>query len=105
MRDTSAIDRYRIAGAPSGELNREIPPADAPRRVQNLQHRITVAVTAIEGGAGAAAAQVSERRRMRAHQIGDVNVVADAGAVRRRVVGAVDADLVAAAEHGFARRP
>ena len=45
----------------------------------------------------------SERLAVRAREIADVNVVADAGAVRRRIVGAEDVDLGALAEHRFAR--
>jgi hypothetical protein len=38
----------------------------------------------------AAAAQIRERIAMRAHEIGHVNIISDAGAVRCRVVGAED---------------
>ena len=45
-------------------------------------------VAAVEHLGLAAVAQVAQRRHVRAHEIGDVDVVADAGAVRRRIVGA-----------------
>ena len=40
---------------------------------------------------------------MRARQIADVDVIADAGAVRRRIVGAEHVDLGAPAERGLDR--
>ena len=40
---------------------------------------------------------------MRAHEIADVDIVANAGAIRRRVVGAEDLELGPQAERGFHR--
>ena len=40
---------------------------------------------------------------MRAHEVADVDVVADAGAVGRRVIGAVDVDLRPQPERGLDR--
>ena len=40
---------------------------------------------------------------MRAHEIGDMNIVADAGAVGRRIVGAENLELGAQAERRFDR--
>ncbi len=62
-------------------------------RVDHFEHRIAVAIAAIERRAGAAVAQVIQRGAMGAGQIGDVDVVADAGAVGRRIVGAEDLQL------------
>ena len=77
-------------------------PACAPHRVDHLEHRRAATVAAVERRAGAAAAQIGERRRMRAREIADMDVVADAGAVRRRIVGAEDVDLGPLAERRFA---
>jgi hypothetical protein len=41
----------------------------------------TTPVTAIERDRGATRAQIGQRIGMRAHEIGDVNIVPDAGAV------------------------
>jgi hypothetical protein len=40
---------------------------------------------------------------MRADEIGDVNVVADAGSIRRVVVRAEDGDVIAPSSRGFER--
>ena len=92
----------RIARSPSRHLDREIRPAHLLDRIDHLQHRGPAPVAAIEGRAGAAAPQIVERRRMRLRQIADMDVVADAGAVWRRIVGAEHLDLVALADRRFA---
>jgi len=40
---------------------------------------------------------------MRGNEIGDVNVIPDAGAVRRRIIGAEDIELRSQPERGFDR--
>ena len=60
-------------------------------------------VAAIERCAGAPTAQMIERLDMRAHQIADMDVVADTCTVRSRVVGAEDLHAVAKAEGSLHR--
>src|SRR3954464_6360852 len=75
-------DRHHgVAGAAASERNREVVTGDAADRGEHLAHRIAAAVTAVERRAAAAFAQVAERREMRAGEIGDMDVIADAGAV------------------------
>ncbi len=119
QRRADAVDigyqRRRIAGATFGDLHRKIAAVDTAHRVDDLQHRAATAVTAIERRAVTAAAQMRERRRMCARHVADVDVVADAGSVRRRVVGAEHAELGALAErsllgataggHGYGGQP
>ena len=50
----------------------------------DTQTRLTVLMTSSTGPA----AQIGERLGMRSDEIGDVNIVADAGTVRCRIVGA-----------------
>ena len=91
-------DHHRhVAGAAGAGADVERAAGDALHRVEQLQHRIAAAVAAIQHEALAAGAQMVERRRMRAHEVGDVDEVADAGAVRRVVVGAEDGDVLALA--------
>ena len=63
-------------------------PDDALHGVDHLQHREALRVAAVEHFGIAAVAQVAQRRHVGAHEVGDVDVVADAGAVRRWIVGA-----------------
>jgi predicted thioesterase len=57
--------------------------------VDNIQHGETAAIAAIQRLTVATAAQILERRKMRAHKIAYMDdVVADAGPVGRRVIGA-----------------
>src|ERR1700674_4794385 len=83
----------RIAGAASAYLHREVATACTPHRIDYLEHRRPAAIAAVECRAGAAAPQIGERRRMRTREIANMDVVADAGAVLRRVVGAEHVDL------------
>ena len=94
--------RGRITGAAAGNLDGKFAPAGAAHRLDHLEYRMAVAVAAVERGARAAAAQMRERRKMRAREIADVDVVADAGSVGCRIVGAEDVELRAAAERGLA---
>src|SRR5580704_3729714 len=79
-----------IAGTPAAGGDLEIDARNALDGIDHLEHREAAAVAAIQGQRGAAAAQMPQCVRMRAHQIRHVNVVADAGAVRGLVVGAED---------------
>src|SRR5262245_24571069 len=83
-------DLCRVAGPAIGELDLEIDAGDAFYRIDHLQHRKATAVTTIERRRSTAGAQIGERIAMRGNEIGDVNVIPDAGAVRRRIIGAED---------------
>src|ERR1039458_7095918 len=105
-RSANAIDighqRGRIARSPSANLYDKIASADPPHRVDHLEHRRSATVAAVEGGALAAAAQIAKRGRMRPREVADVDIVADAGAVGCRIVGAEDVDPGPLAERGLA---
>src|SRR5215813_6359719 len=94
-------DPCGISPPPRGDLDLEIDPRDALDRVDHLEHGKAAAVTAIERDGGAARAQIGQRIGMRAHEVADVNIVADAGAVWRRIVGAEDLDGRPQADRGF----
>ena len=102
MRPTSATSAGGSPGRRPAISTGKSRPLCALDRFDHLEHRSAVAVAAVERRAGPAAPQIGERRRMRAREIADVDVVADAGAVRRRIVGAVDVDLGPLAERRFA---
>jgi hypothetical protein len=96
-------DLCRVARPPVGELDLEVDAGDAFHGLDHFEHGKATAVTAIERRGGAAAAQIRERIGMRAHEIGHVNIVSDAGAVRCRIVGAEDIHFWPQAERGFDR--
>src|SRR5215831_8929426 len=79
-----------VATAESTSSQRSIGARQKLYRLDHLEHGKTPAVTAIERGRDAAAAQIRQRIGIRAHEIGHVNIVSNAGAVRCRVVGAED---------------
>ena len=91
-------DPRRIAEPPRRDFDFEVDTGGALDRFDHFEHREAVAVAAIERQRLAAGTQVTQRIGMRAHEIGDVNVVADAGAVRRRIVGAENLQLGAQIE-------
>ena len=78
----SRDDVCRIARTAAGELDLEIDAGDPFHRLDHFQHRKATPVTAIERRRAAARAQIGERIAMRGNEIGNVNVIADAGAVR-----------------------
>jgi hypothetical protein len=96
-------DVCRIARPAAGELDLEIDAGDALYRIDHLEHRKATAVTTIERRRGAAGAQMGERIAMRGNEIGNVDVIPDAGAVRRRVVGAENIELRSQPKRGFDR--
>src|SRR5581483_2111121 len=81
-------DDGRIAGPAGPHAHIEVAAGHAPDRLDHLQHREAAAVAAIEDVAVAAGAQVRQGRHVCLSEIGDVDVVAHAGAVGRGVVGA-----------------
>src|SRR5262245_56530514 len=85
--------RYDVSGItrPSArELDLEISAGHAPYGLNYLEHGKATAVAAIDLRGRAAAPQIRESVGMCAHQIGYVNIVADAGAIGRRIVGPKD---------------
>src|ERR1035441_4416484 len=78
-------DPRRIALAPRHDLDLEINARDALDGLDNVEHRKAVVIAAIERQRWQAGPQVTQRVGVRAGKIADVNVVANAGAVRRRV--------------------
>src|SRR3954452_5304401 len=73
----------RIAGPASDHLHRQLQPGDALDGGDHLQQLIAVAIAAVERHRSAAAAQMRQRRAMRTREVADMDVIADAGAVRR----------------------
>ena len=71
----------------------EIDAGDALDGFDHFEHRKTVAVAAIERDRWRARPHIAHRIAMRASQIADVDVVAHAGAVRRRIIGAENVQL------------
>ena len=92
-----------IAFAPRRDLDLEIDASHALDGIDHLQHRKAMTVAAIGGQRRPAAAQMAQRIGMCAGKIADVNIVANAGAVRRRIVGAEDVEFGAQAERCFDR--
>ena len=78
----------RIAWPPRGRIEGHVPAADLTHCVDHLPHRVPHPGTQVDGLAGRAAVQALDRAQVRVGQVGDVDVVAHGGAVRRRVVGA-----------------
>src|SRR5262245_57082007 len=99
----SRHDLCRVSRPPAGERDLEVDARDKLYRLDHLAHGETAAVTAIERDRLAAAAQIRERIAMRAHEIGHMNIISDAGAVRCRVVDAEDIHSWPQAECGFER--
>src|SRR6516225_8746788 len=99
----SRHDLCGVASTSARERDLEVDARDPLYRLDHLEHGKTPAVTAIERGGDAAAAQIRQRIGMRAHEIGHMNIVSNAGAVRCRVVGAEDIHFWPQAERGFDR--
>src|SRR4029077_16122795 len=91
-----------VARARRGEADVERPARGAPDGLDDLQHRKAAPVAAVEGVAGAAGREVGEGGAVRARQIAHLDIVANTGAVGRRVVGAKDVEVAALAERGLA---
>src|SRR5690348_4856198 len=94
--------RRRVAGAPWLFHIRDRRSLRASDRGQYLAHRIAVAVAAVQRGRSTAVAQITERIKMRARKVGDVDVVAHAGAVGGCVIGAENRKSRALAQHSLA---
>src|SRR4029077_6719210 len=95
-------DLGRIAEAAGAEADVERPARGAADALDDLQHGKAAPVAAVEGVAGAAGREVGEGGAVRARQIAHLDIVANTGAVGRRVVGAKDVEVAALAERGLA---
>ena len=82
-----------IACPPRRLLDLEIDFRDVLDRLDDFQRRETAAVAAIERQRWSAGSQMAQCIRVRTNEIADINVVADAGAVRRRIIGAENLEL------------
>jgi hypothetical protein len=87
-----------VAGAAPGDVHLEIDARGPLDCFDHLEHRKAMAVAEVERQGGSAGAEVTQHVGMRAGKIGDMDVVADAGAIRRRVICAKNFELAAQAE-------
>ena len=71
-----------VTGPPADERDLEVDTGDPRYHLDHFEHGKTPAATAVERDRLASGAQIRERIAMRAHEIGHVNVISDAGAVR-----------------------
>ena len=94
--DVSGVTRPSI-----GELDLEVGAGHPLHGLDHFEYRKAAAITAIERCRHAAAAQIRQSVGMCAHQIGHVNIIADASAVRRRIVCAEDFDFWSPSERRF----
>ncbi|KXI80147.1 hypothetical protein ACS54_00135 [Bacillus cereus] len=67
-------------------------------RADHVQHRMSAAGPAIEDAAGAAAAQIDQRRRMGAGEVADMEIVADRRSVLCRRRGIEDVESAGRSE-------
>src|SRR5688572_7952333 len=93
----------RVARAARLFADVEFGAGDALHAVEYLAHAVAMPVTHVGRERIAAGPQVIQGVEMRAGEIGDVNVVAYAGAVRGRVVRAEHRQLTALADRVFGR--
>ena len=82
MRLAAATDTTMSPGRRPAKRTGKSWPMACADRVQHFADRIAAAVAAVQRRAGAARAQIIQRRKMRAREIADMDEVADAGAVR-----------------------
>src|ERR1039458_7829562 len=81
-------------------LDRNRVPGDVARRVNHLANAESLSVSQVQNQAALLLQRV-QGQQMRIGEVGDVNVVADAGSVRRGVVLAIDADGLAPAQRNI----
>src|SRR5947209_3724797 len=89
---TVGDDGRRIPGPARRMTHRELFGAHPFDRCDDFADRITMSVTTVEYLLRASPAQIQKRGQMRCREIGHMDVIANAGAVRRVVVRAVDLD-------------
>src|SRR5262249_47207569 len=83
-------DAGRIARPPARDLDLEVDAGDALHVFDHVEYGKATAIPAIERRRGAAAAPIGERPGMRGNESGHVDIITDAGAVWRGIVGAED---------------
>lgn len=86
-----------VSGAAREEHVRNLAAGDAAGSFDDFENRVAAAVADVEGIAGKAV-DLLESKHMGIGDVEDVDVVADAGAVGRGIVGAKDLDVRLAAE-------
>ena len=91
------------AGAARPDLGRYRAAGDARHLGQDRAHRQAGAGAEIARHAGAAGLQITQRRDVGGGEIGDMDIVADTGAIRGRVIGAENLQGRMGAEHGADR--
>ena len=79
-------DRSGVAGAAPDAIDGEVDPGDALDDVDDLLDRGAVAIAAVAYQGRPAAPEIGERRHVGVDQVGDLDVVAHAGSVSRRIV-------------------
>ena len=80
-------DKYRrVAGTSSFCPGRNRMAGDLPRGLDDLADRITAAVAQIIGRIASAIEQGLQRQQVRPGEVGDMDIVAQAGTVRRGVI-------------------
>ncbi len=94
-------ERRRVARAPRRLAPRDGAPGDALGRLDHRAHGMACARAEIEREAVAALEQMRQRQHVRVGQVLDMDIVADGGAVGRRIVGAEDVDGGAPPERGL----
>src|SRR6185437_6145170 len=92
-----------IAVPALGQPYREIALRRALHRADHVEHREAAAIAAIQHLAFAAGAEIAQRVEMRTDEIAYMDVVADTGAIFRRIVGAEHFEIRPLPERGFAR--
>src|SRR5690606_33118007 len=96
-------ERGRIAGPARRMVDRKIDAGDALDRLNDLEHRIAAPVASVKHRALAPGSEVIEGEDMGPRQVADMDVVAQAGAVRRRIIRAEDIEMRALAERRLRR--
>ncbi len=97
-----ATRRRRIAGAARLFAHVELEAGDLLDAREDFAHAVAMPIADVRDQRLAAGAQVVERIQVRGGEVFDVDVVAHAGAVGRRVVGAEHRQVRALADRGLA---
>ncbi len=105
MRLTSATRLGGSPGAARRDLHGQLVADHALHRVEHLKHRIAAPVAAVQHGRGPARLDVAQGGDVSGGKIADVDIVALAGTVARRVVLAIDLDQRPKPERRLDRDP